>query len=84
MSILFDINGTLVRNVVLLIVDFTPTPLLGSRCWHPIMWVPPPEPPKPKKKKTRTDIDEQGNEVVVELSEDESSDKEEEVFKLID
>ncbi|KAI9576592.1 hypothetical protein GQX74_010574 [Glossina fuscipes] len=56
----------------------TPTPLLGSRCWHPIMWVPPAEPPKPKKKKTKIEIDSEGNEVVIELSEDESSDEEEE------
>uniref|UniRef100_A0A1A9V261 PDZ domain-containing protein n=1 Tax=Glossina austeni TaxID=7395 RepID=A0A1A9V261_GLOAU len=58
--------------------DFSPTPLLGSRCWHPIMWIPPPEPPKPKKKKTKIEIDSEGNEVVIELSEDESSDEEEE------
>ncbi|XP_053963657.1 uncharacterized protein LOC128866727 isoform X7 [Anastrepha ludens] len=58
--------------------EFTPTPLLGTRFWHPIMWHDPPEPPKPKKKKTKTEIDEEGNEVVIELSEDESSDEEEE------
>ncbi|XP_067630371.1 PDZ and LIM domain protein 7 isoform X3 [Eurosta solidaginis] len=58
--------------------EFTPTPLLGSRFWHPIMWHDPPEPPKPKKKKTKTEIDEEGNEVIIELSEDESSDEEEE------
>ncbi|EDW31367.1 GL11005 [Drosophila persimilis] len=57
--------------------DFHPTPLLGSRCWHPIMWQDPPEPPKPKKKKTKTELDDEGNEVVIELSEDESSDEEE-------
>ncbi|EDW47706.1 PDZ and LIM domain protein 7 isoform X4 [Drosophila sechellia] len=57
--------------------EFTPTPLLGSRCWHPIMWQDPPEPPKPKKKKTKTQLDDEGNEVVIELSEDESSDEEE-------
>ncbi|XP_016957743.1 PDZ and LIM domain protein 7 isoform X1 [Drosophila biarmipes] len=57
--------------------DFHPTPLLGSRCWHPIMWQDPPEPPKPKKKKTKTQLDDEGNEVVIELSEDESSDEEE-------
>nr|XP_032292173.1 uncharacterized protein LOC6627150 isoform X2 [Drosophila virilis] len=56
--------------------DFTPTPLLGSRCWHPIMWQEPPEPPKPKKKKTKTQLDEEGNELIIELSEDESSDEE--------
>lgn len=59
-------------------VEFTPTPLLGTRFWHPIMWIDPPEPPKPKKKKTKTEIDEEGNEVVIELSEDESSEDEEE------
>ncbi|XP_013109426.1 PDZ and LIM domain protein 7 isoform X1 [Stomoxys calcitrans] len=58
--------------------EFTPTPLLGSRCWHPVMWNPPPPPPPPKKKKTKTEIDEEGNEVVIELSEDESSEDEEE------
>ncbi|XP_037810032.1 uncharacterized protein LOC119602527 isoform X5 [Lucilia sericata] len=58
--------------------EFTPTPLLGSRCWHPIMWTEPPPPPKPKKKKTKTEIDEEGNEVIIELSEDESSEEEEE------
>ncbi|XP_023162636.1 PDZ and LIM domain protein 7 isoform X1 [Drosophila hydei] len=57
--------------------DFTPTPLLGSRCWHPIMWQDPPEPPKPKKKKTKTQLDDEGNELIIELSEDESSDEEE-------
>lgn len=59
-------------------VEFTPTPLLGTRFWHPIMWIDPPEPPKPKKKKTKTEIDEEGNEVIIELSEDESSEDEEE------
>lgn len=58
--------------------EFHPTPLLGSRCWHPIMWQDPPAPPKPKKKKTKVEIDEEGNEVVIELSEDESSEDEEE------
>lgn len=58
--------------------EFTPTPLLGTRFWHPIMWIDPPEPPKPKKKKTKTEIDEEGNEVIIELSEDESSEDEEE------
>ncbi|XP_017473521.1 PREDICTED: uncharacterized protein LOC108364364 isoform X2 [Rhagoletis zephyria] len=58
--------------------EFNPTPLLGSRFWHPIMWHDPPEPPKPKKKKTKTEIDEEGNEVIIELSEDESSEEEEE------
>ncbi|XP_034652432.1 PDZ and LIM domain protein 7 isoform X4 [Drosophila subobscura] len=57
--------------------NFHPTPLLGSRCWHPIMWQDPPEPPKPKQKKTKTQLDDEGNEVVIELSEDESSDEEE-------
>ncbi|KNC21199.1 hypothetical protein FF38_06480, partial [Lucilia cuprina] len=73
------------RNIVLRVPkpppppkEFTPTPLLGSRCWHPIMWTEPPPPPKPKKKKTKTEIDEDGNEVIIELSEDESSDEEEE------
>ncbi|TMW40572.1 hypothetical protein DOY81_014348 [Sarcophaga bullata] len=42
------------------------------------MWTEPPPPPKPKKKKTKTEIDEEGNEVIIELSEDESSDEEEE------
>jgi len=37
------------------------------------MWQDPPEPPKPKKKKTKTQLDDEGNEVVIELSEDESS-----------
>ncbi|XP_004535876.1 uncharacterized protein LOC101449597 isoform X3 [Ceratitis capitata] len=58
--------------------EFTPTPLLGTRFWHPIMWHDPPEPPKPKKKKTKTEVDEEGNEVIIELSEDESSEDEEE------
>jgi len=43
------------------------------------MWQDPPEPPKPKKKKTKTQLDDEGNEVVIELSEDESSDEEEQV-----
>jgi len=43
------------------------------------MWQEPPEPPKPKKKKTKTQLDEEGNEVIIELSEDESSDEEEQV-----
>lgn len=43
------------------------------------MWQDPPEPPKPKKKKTKTQIDDEGNEVIIELSEDESSDEEEKV-----
>lgn len=42
------------------------------------MWHDPPEPPKPKKKKTKTEVDEEGNEVIIELSEDESSEDEEE------
>lgn len=68
------------KLIQFLFVEFTPTPLLGSRCWHPIMWTEPPPPPKPKKKKTKTEIDEDGNEVIIELSEDESSDEEEEVM----
>lgn len=68
------------NNNNILFVEFTPTPLLGSRCWHPIMWNEPPPPPPPKKKKTKTEIDEEGNEVIIELSEDESSDEEEEVL----
>lgn len=43
------------------------------------MWQDPPEPPKPKKKKTKTQIDDEGNELIIELSEDESSDEEEKV-----
>lgn len=55
--------------------------MLGSRCWHPIMWQEPPEPPKPKKKKTKTQLDEEGNELIIELSEDESSDEEDQVIE---
>lgn len=57
--------------------EFTPTPLLGTRVWHPIMWQEPPAPPKEKKHKTKTEIVD-GEEVVIELSEEESSDEEEE------